>query len=208
MVANQLISGETPRSETTPLMSKFLTHAMILNTVSLLGNVAIMVLYHSEDSFNLKFDMGRTPRYWFLQILPAILRVNPPKYPIDMKKTDDGMLESKIQESPPSLFCLKTYKFPKHSLLQEKQIKKRNYLLENKTTITTSHEILSEIKKTIKALEKSMCTEERESLGVPLSIKDYWQFSAEIVDKFLFYLFSIYLLTISVIYLLPLLLID
>ena len=53
MLANQLISAEIPRSDTTPLISNFLKHAMILNTLSLSGTVVVLVLYHSEDSFHM-----------------------------------------------------------------------------------------------------------------------------------------------------------
>ena len=99
MVVNQSISEDIPRSEEAPLISEFLKHAIILNAMSIFATAFVLTLHCSENSFSLKFDMKRFPRYVFLQILPAVLRVKPRK-----------------KKRPPALFEIDTWKFPKERL--------------------------------------------------------------------------------------------
>ena len=79
-----------------------------------------------------------------------------------------------------------------------------NQFNENLNNKTQSLAIMREIKLIIHSIQKSIVVEERECLGSVFSVKDYWQFAAEQVDWLMFYFFTTYLITIIILYLMPL----
>ena len=64
MVVNQLIADQTPPSIRQPLISDFLMHAMIMNTISLMGSILVLRLHHYEPA--VQWSMNRFQKLIFL----------------------------------------------------------------------------------------------------------------------------------------------
>ena len=92
-----------------------------------------------------------------------------------------------------------------HDNLKSISAMNENEFKEHTDNKTESLAIMREIKMVMQSIQKSIVVEERECLGSVFSVKDHWQFAAEQIDWLMFYFFSTYLITIVILFLLPLL---
>lgn len=220
IVVNTSVADAMP-AQSRPYILDFYMHVMIMNTVSTVMSIFVLRLHHYQPTF--QKPMMRWQKYLFLQVLPALLFQSPPgkktrpsifskdtwKFPKKSHhkyKDIENHLNQQIIKSRCSLEQEEIdEKIRKFSVRETSSIGDNNNEESEVALLKQIKMHLMETNKALKLSEMKENSSDLRMLKIEVGAQENWFFAAYIGDRFLLLFFTVYLVTIIICLLVPLL---